>query len=116
VKIFHIVKREDWGKAKENGLYIPLSISNEGFIHCSRADQVLLVANSFFKNQKDLIIIRIDVSKVSAEIRTEAPLEAPWSDILYPHIYGGLNIDAVEAEIEFPCGDDGLFILPKKLL
>ena len=116
MKIFHIVSKEEWGIAKEKGTYHPESLSNEGFIHCSRADQIIKVANSFYKDKSHLIILRIDQTKVSNEIKTEAPLEAPWSDVLYPHIYGELNLDAVEYEVDFPCLEDGSFILPKDLL
>jgi uncharacterized protein (DUF952 family) len=116
MKIFHIVDKDEWSTAKKNGTYSPPSLDKDGFIHCSRADQVIKVANSFFKNKPNLVILRIDQSKVENEIKTEAPLEAPWSDILYPHIYGELNIDAVECELEFPCQSDGLFLLPENLL
>ena len=116
MKIFHVVNKEDWAMGKKNGTYSPESLKKDGFIHCSRADQIIKVANSFFKNTPNLILLRIDQSKVINEIKTEAPLEAPWSDIHYPHIYGELNIDAVECEFDFPCQSDGLFQLPDNLL
>ncbi|MBT7609963.1 MAG: DUF952 domain-containing protein [Bacteriovoracaceae bacterium] len=116
MKIFHIVNKAEWSKAKQIGSYKPASLTQDGFIHCSRADQIILVANSFFKNQDNLIILRIDVSKITVNIKTEAPLEAPWSDVHYPHLYGELNLDSVESEIEFPCSEDGTFTLPDSLL
>jgi uncharacterized protein (DUF952 family) len=116
MKIFHIVNKKEWLMAKENGVYRPQSLLKEGFIHCSRADQVLQVANSFFKGQENLIILRINVPLVASEIKTEAPLEAPWSDIHYPHIYGELNLDAVETEVNFPVSVDGSFSIPDDLL
>jgi uncharacterized protein (DUF952 family) len=114
--IFHIVPRKDWEEAKQNGSYSPVSLSNEGFIHCSHTDQILEVANSFYKGHKDLLILRIVDSLVKHEIKEEPPLEAPLSGILFPHIYGELNLNAVEREIDFPCNDDGQFRLPSDLL
>jgi uncharacterized protein (DUF952 family) len=116
VNVFHIVPRKEWEEAKNKGSYAPASLQNEGFIHCSKTDQLLGVANSFFKAQHDLIILRINVEKVSAEIKIEPPLEAPMSGILFPHIYGELEIDAVEGEIDFPCEADGTFKLPEHLI
>lgn len=111
--IFHIVDRDEWNKAKKEGTYHPSSLDNEGFVHLSKADQILEVANNFYKGQKNLIILRVDSQKLQAELKVEPPLEAPFSGILYPHLYGDLNIDAVEAEVEFPCKSDGTFDLPE---
>ncbi len=116
MKIFHILKRDEWHEAKKAGTYHPETLDNEGFIHCSKADQLLGVANSFFKGQNHLLILRIDQTKVQPEVKVEPPLEAPMSNILFPHIYGDLNLDCVEAEIDFSCQEDGTFKLPENLL
>lgn len=114
--IFHILKRKEWESAKNAGVYQPESLRRDGFVHCSKTDQLLKVANSFYKNERDLIILRIVENKVTSEIKHEPPLEAPLSDVLFPHIHGPLNVDAVDKEIEFPCKDDGTFDLPDDLL
>ena len=116
MKIFHIVGREEWLNAKKKGSYHPESLEKEGFIHCSKADQLLGVANSFYKGIDHLIILRIDTSLIKIEIKMEPPLEAPMSSILFPHLYGELNLDCVEKEIEFPHSEDGSFKLPENLL
>jgi uncharacterized protein (DUF952 family) len=118
MKIFHIVDKKIWQAAKKDGEYAPetLKIDKEGkggFIHCSRSDQILEVANKFFVGQKNLLILRINVEKVKSKIEDEAPYESPWCEISYPHIYGALNLDAVEAEIVFKPKADGTFQLPK---
>ena len=116
MNLFHIVPRSEWEKAKKQGSYSPASLKQEGFIHCSKTDQLLGVANGFYKGQKDLIIIRINKEEVSSEIKFEPPIEAPLSGLLFPHIYGALEINAVEKEIDFPCGSDGNFSLPEDLI
>tara|TARA_R110002072_G_scaffold534_7_gene4215 strand:+ start:111278 stop:111637 length:360 start_codon:yes stop_codon:yes gene_type:complete len=114
--IYHILKRSDWERAKKDGSYHPISLNNEGFIHCSKTDQIKKVADSFYKSLKDLIIIRIEEESVEAKVVHEPPLEAPMSEVLFPHIYGELNIDSVDKEIDFPCSEDGSFELPDGLL
>lgn len=116
MNIFHIVSKKEWENAKKKGQYEPASLTLEGFIHCSKTDQILTVANSFYKNQKDLLILRINIEKVKSEIKLEPPLEAPMSGLLFPHIYGALEVQAVEAEVDFPCKSDGTFELPSPLI
>jgi len=109
--ILHITQRQQWEQAKNLGSYRADSLDLEGFIHCSRAAQIVKVANRFFKNQKDLVLLFIDYEKVNAEIRDE---EAEVGEF-FPHIYGELNIDAVYQVIDFVAGEDGLFELPEEV-
>ena len=74
------------------GSYSPESIENEGFIHCSRIDQVERTLAVHFKDQDDLLLLSIAVPKVDAEIRDEGLYDAGQT---FPHIYGPLNLDAV---------------------
>ncbi|QOR64715.1 DUF952 domain-containing protein [Cytobacillus suaedae] len=110
--ILHIIELETWLKAKNEGMYTPSSIEDEGFIHCSTKEQVLEVANFLYKGQEDLVLLCIDSTKVKAEIVYEDLYE---TGKLYPHIYGGLNVDAVENVVKFLPTSDGTFILPKEL-
>ncbi|MDZ8188925.1 MAG: DUF952 domain-containing protein [Nostoc sp. ChiSLP02] len=110
--ILHIAQHQQWQQAKNLGSYRADSLDSEGFIHCSRSTQIVKVANRFFNNQKDLVLLFIDADKVEAEIRDE---EAEIGE-LFPHIYGGLNIDAVYQAIDFTSGEDGLFELPQEVI
>ncbi len=107
-QIFHITQRKQWEKAKSTGTYCGDTLESEGFIHCSMRSQVLGVANRFFRNQKNLILLCIDPDKVKPEIR----YEVAEGEERYPHIYGALNIDAVSEIIDFEADKDGLFKLP----
>lgn len=108
--IFHIVQREVWQEAV--GSYRPEAFALEGFIHCSTIDQVVKVADARFRGQTGLVLLCIDTAKVAAEIRYEN-LEGGAE--LFPHIYGGLNTDAVTQVAEFEPGVDGYFALPAGL-
>ncbi len=106
--IFHITPRQDWEKAKKTRIYRADSLETEGFIHCSTSAQVVKVANNFFKNKTDLLLLFIDSDKVKSEIRYDAVTE----NETFPHIYGALNNDAVFKVIEFEAAENGLFELP----
>lgn len=110
--IFHITQRQQWQEAKTIGKYRAESLDSEGFIHCSKAGQIVKVANIFFPNQQDLVLLFVDSDKVEPEIRYE---EAEIGE-LFPHIYGELNIDAVYQVIDFEVGEDGLFELPQEVV
>ena len=116
MNIFHIVSKSEWEKAKKAGSYEPASLKNEGFIHFSKTDQLLGVANSFYKGQKDLLILKVNLDKLSHDLKMEPPLEAPMSGMLFPHLYGPMEIEAAEKEIEFPCDSNGTFDLPEDLI
>ena len=105
--IFHICLRKDWGTAQESGSYLTDSLESEGFIHCSKADQVAGVANFIFKGMEDLVLLHIAVDKILAELRWEGV-----ENEIYPHIYGPINLDAVNMAEKFPPGVDGVFTYP----
>jgi uncharacterized protein (DUF952 family) len=117
--IIHICERQDWDAAQENGFYASESLSECGFIHCSRSEQVISVANEFYSKQSGLVLLWIDPGKVNAKIRWEAAVglslagNQPPADV-FPHIYGALNLDAVNSVSGFSPDGDGVFrSLPK---
>ncbi len=114
--IFHILSKKEWEKVKNQDSYAPPSLESDGFIHCAHTDQILSVANNFYRGHDHLIILRIDETLLSQELKNEPPLEAPMSGILYPHLYGPLNLNAVTGEIPFSAEENGTFKLPKNLL
>ena len=54
--IFHILPTEDWEKAQDSGVYSPDGMTSEGFIHCSRVDQVERTLTHLFKDQPGLLL------------------------------------------------------------
>jgi uncharacterized protein (DUF952 family) len=108
--IVHITKRDAWTEAQTLGIYRTASLDTGGFIHCSRPDQAIAVANFIFHGQSDLVILGIDEAKVVAEIRHE---NLDGGDKLFPHIYGPLNLDAVTQVVDFGPLPDGTFELPE---
>ncbi|MEL6892289.1 MAG: DUF952 domain-containing protein [Actinomycetota bacterium] len=95
--IFHAALPDDWAAAFEHGEYTTstrgASLAEVGFIHASTRAQVEGVANRFYGDVDELVLLTIDPLKVPHEIRWEPP--APGIDELFPHIYGPLPIAAV---------------------
>ncbi|MCZ2127637.1 MAG: DUF952 domain-containing protein [Anaerolineales bacterium] len=103
--IFHIASKEDWNAAQDAGEYAPSSLRTEGFIHFSTQRQIAQVAAAFYRGRADLILLSADETKLSAELKWEAPAGPPADNIsqddLFPHLYGALNLDAVISAEEF---------------
>jgi uncharacterized protein (DUF952 family) len=104
---FHITKRSAWSEALKSGVYSAESLNSEGFIHCSKKDQILRVANKFYTNQNGLVVLAIEPSRLKPEVRWEPG--ADKTDELFPHIYGPLNLEAVVGVFDFEPDPDGLF-------
>lgn len=105
--IFHITTRDAWEQAQREGAYRAASLDDAGFIHFSTREQVVRVANAFYRGQRGLILLVIDTTQLHADLHYEPPAEAPESAQRFPHLYGALNPDAVVQVVDFPPGDDG---------
>jgi uncharacterized protein (DUF952 family) len=119
VKIYHITQAAEWQPGQP---YRAASLAREGFIHLSRIDQVLGVANAFYAGQRGLLLLEVDPERLTSELRWEAPvhpsqpaLGTPLPESLFPHLYGPLNPEAVLAAHPFQPGTDGIFVLPENL-
>ncbi|WP_339294438.1 DUF952 domain-containing protein [Paenibacillus sp. FSL W7-1279] len=104
--IYHIISKEAWMIARENRLYEPPSLQTDGFIHCSTEEQVSGVANTFYTGRTDLFVLGIQEDQVDVEIVYEDLYEM---NQLYPHIYGGLNLNAVQKMYRFEPDEEGVF-------
>ncbi|XMB86800.1 DUF952 domain-containing protein [Mycoplasmatota bacterium WC44] len=110
--ITHIIKRSEWIRAREVGIYVPCSLEKDGFIHCSTIEKTVAVANYNYKNENGLVLLCIDELKIDSEVRYEDLYELNYE---YPHIYGPLNLSSVIDVITFEANEDGYFELPDKL-
>lgn len=92
MEIFHITERAAWEAAERSGEYTlstrGRTLAEEGFIHCSRADQVAGVAAASYADVPDLVLLTIDTDLLAPgiEVRVEDG---------FPHIFGPLAVSAV---------------------
>jgi release factor glutamine methyltransferase len=102
--LIHLCQRNEWQSAQKQGMVISKSIGHEGFIHCSQPEQILDVANRFYQGIPGLILLWIDPKKITSEIRWEVV-----DGVLFPHIYGPINLDAVISVTDIKPDDDGTY-------
>jgi uncharacterized protein (DUF952 family) len=106
--IYHITTAEAWAEAQAAGSYAADSLATEGFIHLSTREQLLWVADRFYRGQPGLLLFAVDTGRLSAELR----YEESEPGMHFPHLYGPLNLDAVVAARPFLPNPDGTFDLP----
>ena len=105
--IYHLVPSDYWESQPTDRLYTPADFAREGFIHCTRGEeQITVVANRYYRNDRRAWhVLVIDEQAVSSEIKYE-----PGRDgLLYPHIYGPLNREAVLNVLPMPRDPEGVF-------
>jgi uncharacterized protein (DUF952 family) len=110
--IFHITTAGEWRAALESGRYTAPSLADEGFIHTSTVDQVPGTAQRYYTEVPDLVLLVIDPEAVTAAIRWE---ESRPGEV-YPHIYGGLEPEAVVRAVPFGPGADGSYAVPAEAI
>lgn len=90
--IYHVTTKTLWEQALQMGFYDTPSLASEGFIHNSTEAQVPGVLERYYKNQKDLVMLHIDETKLHPPLRYEL---APSVNEMFPHIFGPINLDAI---------------------
>ena len=108
--IYHIAFPADWTAAQRDGEYLTssrgLTLAEEGFIHASTAAQLAFVANAFYADVDDLLVLVVDEDRLRPEVRYEP---VPGLPAPFPHIYGPLNVDAVVETRPLTRDADGRF-------
>ncbi|HLF27573.1 MAG TPA: DUF952 domain-containing protein [Anaerolineae bacterium] len=113
--ILHLVPADYYRSLAADRPYLPQAFAADGFIHCTQgADVLLRVANTFYQNVPgEFMVLIIDESKVAAPVRYEPPTGiggSPNPTVLFPHIYGSLNREAIVGVITAQRRVDGAFV------
>jgi uncharacterized protein (DUF952 family) len=104
--IYHIANADQWARSLEAGSYSGDTLEKEGFIHFSFDHQILATANRHYHGVKGLVLLRVIPGKLSPELKYEV---APIGET-FPHLYGPLNLDAVDKVFEFTPNESGDFV------
>ena len=102
--IYHLVLKKEFFSQIRDNTYLPLRFNEDGFIHCTAGeDMTVLVANDYFSKAVDLLVLKINVKRILTKVLFEKPFPIQGggishlkSDVLFPHIYGFLNLDSIE--------------------
>ena len=118
--ILHLLSHESWVEAQALGQLIAPSVATEGFAHCSTEHQMVDVANKYYRGTSNMVLLNVDPTKLTSELKFEPPAHIDGSpalphEPLFPHIYGPINLDAVIEVIDFPCNEHGAFTAPPQL-
>ena len=112
-ELYHLADSGEWLAAAASGEYRMstrgVTLAEQGFIHCSLRHQLRDVADRYYADAGDLVLLVIDTARVGSPIRYEA---AAAGEQEYPHIYGPVPAGAVTSVL--PVGRDqaGRLILP----
>jgi uncharacterized protein (DUF952 family) len=113
-QLFHLTERATWLAAGPGGEYRMstrgATLAEAGFIHCSLRHQLRQVAELWYQDVDDLVILVIDQALVPAPVRYEAA--APGAEE-YPHIYGPVPVAAVTEVVTVGRDETGSFVLPE---
>ena len=91
--IYHFVRPDYWKQHEQETEYFPADYETEGFIHCCTKDQWEHVRTSYYKGVPIIKVLKLDTYKLTAALKYEGKSEEK-----FPHIYGGINKEAI-AEI-----------------
>ncbi len=98
--IYHIVPLSEWKKQSEEPEYEAASLDEEGYIHCSREEQLMSTIKRFFSGKANQIrILKIDTTLINVPLIYEA---ADDGSGFFPHLYGGIVRRSVVEVIEPP--------------
>ena len=94
--LYHIALPADWESARVSGTYAmstrAVTLAEEGFIHCSRRDQVEATANRYYGDVTELVLLTIEEAALDAPVIDEDLNDTGES---FPHVYGPIPVGAV---------------------
>ncbi|WDE04073.1 DUF952 domain-containing protein [Thalassomonas viridans] len=102
--IYLLSSKEEYQQAQQNGQLVRDSLAEEGFIHGAPKHQLTRIANKYYTQTPEPLVMVVDKSLVTNEIKWE-----PATGGLYPHIYGPLNMNAVVRTVPVALSETGCF-------
>lgn len=102
----------DWKTFERTGTYRPPSLDEEGFVHCSKPEQIVLVADTVHADSDEMVLLLLDEPRFESPVRYETNGDR---NSAFPHVYGPLTLDTVVETFDFEQDETG-FRLPKSLL
>ena len=96
--LYHIALPTDWAAAQEAGQYSASTrgrtLADDGFIHCSFAEQVAATAARFYGDLDEVVMLEIDPDRLTSAVVVE---DLSGTGEAFPHVYGPIELAAVVA-------------------
>jgi uncharacterized protein (DUF952 family) len=105
--IYHLTPADYYNSLPAEQPYRPREFDRDGFIHCTTGEErLLLVADTLYRRVPgEFLLLMIDERKVTSPVKYENS-----GGILFPHIYGALNRDAIVRVVAVGRREDGTFL------
>ena len=108
--IYKILHRDEWAQAEKDGVFKGAGIDlQDGFIHCSTAQQAQPTAALYFAGQDNLVLVAVETEHFTAE---QLKWEASRENELFPHLFTTLDPKQILWVKELPIGPDGAHVFP----
>jgi uncharacterized protein (DUF952 family) len=105
MRVFHLTTAADWAAAQASGSYTVSTrgrtLAEEGFVHCSSAEQVAGTRARYFSGVPDVVVLEVETDLLSSPWRLE-PVGTTEGAERFPHVYGPLDLDAVVTVLPDP--------------
>ncbi|TKX35058.1 DUF952 domain-containing protein [Halorubrum sp. CGM5_25_10-8B] len=111
-QIVHALSQSDWQSFQKHGEYRPSSLETQGFVHCSKPGQIVVVADANHSDSDEMVLLLLDESGLDSPVRYETSSDGAS---VFPHVYGPLTLDGVIDSFPFPQDETG-YRLPDELL
>jgi uncharacterized protein (DUF952 family) len=107
--LYKIVPAALWREAERTGKFRGSPVdAQDGFIHFSTAMQVAETAAKHFAGERDLLLVRVDAAALGAALKWEPAR----GGVLFPHLYGELDLAMVTHVEELPLTESGAHRFP----
>lgn len=107
--VYKICTTALWAEAESERVFrgAPVDFA-DGYIHFSTAAQVGETLAKHFSGQTDLMLVEVDTARLGEALKWEPSR----GGALFPHLYGVLDLAAVNRVVPLPLGNDGRHALP----
>jgi uncharacterized protein (DUF952 family) len=101
--LYHIVSEKELQMLTEDNVYTPVSVELEGYIHFSKLELIMPIANDAYIDRKVLFLLQVTFGSDDKDLR--------WIGD-NPDYYRGLDLAMVEKKIKFTRNKNGLWEYP----
>ena len=103
---YHLTPSEHWETQSSGTTYVPERFADEGFIHCTDTiEEVVAVGNRYYQaDKRQYLLLEIDCGAVTAPTVYEDETQ------IFPHVYGPLEVSAVQRVLGVNRDTEGRFL------